>query len=297
MPGLMTGEPASPPTPLPQPLQQPLPVAAPEPGTASSARQGRRRAPTGGEAWRGAVADRLPPTLRSGALALSPPAVLALGAVAVVAVVVVGLLWATSRPNAVAVPPRAELATSTPASGPLAQPAAEASGAAAGPAAVLVVDVTGRVRRPGIVELPDGARVADALEAAGGVTAGADLRSLNLARRLVDGEQVLVLGEGETPPPGAGLVSSGGPGAAGAAPGAGGPGAATAGGSASGGQMDLNAATVDQFDTLPGVGPVLAQRIVDWRTEHGRFSSVDELREVDGIGESRFADLRDLVRV
>ncbi|MGW9438263.1 helix-hairpin-helix domain-containing protein [Streptomyces sp. NPDC055607] len=149
----------------------------------------------------------------------------------------------------------------------------------------VVVDVGGKVRRPGVLTLPAGSRVEDALRAAGGVRSGADLTGVNRARVLSDGEQVLV------DVPGA---QAGGPG-----PGSGGNagGTAGAGGSgAPGAPVSLNSATVEQLDTLPGVGPVLAQHIVDHRTEHGGFRSVSELREVSGIGERRFADLEPLVR-
>ncbi|MCH0565445.1 ComEA family DNA-binding protein [Streptomyces sp. MUM 2J] len=152
-----------------------------------------------------------------------------------------------------------------------------APGAVAG--AEIVVDVAGKVRRPGIHRLPAGSRVADALDAAGGVRPGTDLTGLNRARFLADGEQVIVgapapvTGTGAGTPPGGPMVP-----AVPVAP------------------VPLNTATVDQLDTLPGVGPVLARHIVDYRTRHGGFRSVDELREVNGIGERRFADLRNLVR-
>jgi competence protein ComEA len=145
----------------------------------------------------------------------------------------------------------------------------------------IVVDVGGKVREPGIHSLPAGSRVADALRAAGGVRPGTKTDGLNRARFLVDGEQVIVgaPGPAPAPPPGPGPAPGGSTGAAGpAAP------------------VSLNTATTDQLDTLPGVGPVLAQHIIDYRTQHGGFRSVDELREVNGIGERRFADLRDLVR-
>ncbi|MER6168459.1 helix-hairpin-helix domain-containing protein [Streptomyces violaceorubidus] len=149
--------------------------------------------------------------------------------------------------------------------------------ATAGPE--IVVDVGGKVREPGIHSLPAGSRVADALRAAGGVRPGTKTDGLNRARFLVDGEQVIVGAPASAPPPGAGSAPGGPAGAAGpAAP------------------VSLSTATTDQLDTLPGVGPVLAQHIVDYRTQHGGFRSVDELREVNGIGERRFADLRDLVR-
>lgn len=135
----------------------------------------------------------------------------------------------------------------------------------------VVVAVSGKVRSPGLVRLPLGSRVDDAVRAAGGPVDGADVGLLNLARRLVDGEQVLV---GVEPP-------------AGSAPAAGGAGAL----------LDLNSAGAADLDALPGIGPVLAQRIVDWRTEHGRFASVDQLREVTGIGEAKFQDLQAKVTV
>ncbi|OAH09576.1 ComEA family DNA-binding protein [Streptomyces jeddahensis] len=149
-----------------------------------------------------------------------------------------------------------------------------------GGGAAIVVDVSGRVRDPGIHELPAGSRVADALRAAGGVRPGTDIGGLNRARLLVDGEQVVVGG-----PPGA---MTGGP----VAPGAAGAGS----GAAPAGPVSLNTATAEQLDTLPGVGPVLAQHIIAYRTQHGGFRSVDELREVNGIGDRRFADLQNLVR-
>ncbi|MFH9858206.1 helix-hairpin-helix domain-containing protein [Streptomyces sp. NPDC017202] len=165
-------------------------------------------------------------------------------------------------------------------SGP-AEPSASAPapGGAGTAEAQIVVDVSGKVRDPGIHRLPAGSRVVDALAAAGGVRPGTNTDGLNRARFLVDGEQVVVGG-----PPGTGGQPAGaGPG--GGAVGAGPP-----------APVSLNTATADQLDTLPGVGPVLAQHIVDYRTRHGGFRSVDELREVNGIGERRFSDLRNLVR-
>jgi competence protein ComEA len=154
---------------------------------------------------------------------------------------------------------------------PLAVPAVSGSATTTeGPQ--LVVDVEGKVRRPGLVRLPDGARVDDALRAAGGVLPGVSTASLNLAQKVSDGQQVLV---------GLDLVAAAGGGA----------------GAKAGGLLDLNLASVEDFDGLPGIGPVLAQRIVDWRTEHGRFASVDQLQEVSGIGASKYSTLKSKVRV
>lgn len=164
-------------------------------------------------------------------------------------------------------------------------------------AAEIVVDVSGKVREPGIHRLPAGSRVADALRAAGGVRPGTNTDGLNRARFLVDGEQVIVGGPAPVAGPAPGGTSAGGSaGSAGSAGAAGAGGTAGVTGQAPGAPVSLNTATVDQLDTLPGVGPVLAQHIVDYRTQHGGFRSVDELREVNGIGERRFADLRNLVR-
>ncbi len=142
--------------------------------------------------------------------------------------------------------------------------------------ALLVVHVAGWVVHPGVYELHQGERVIDAIELAGGARKGADLSALNLAALLQDAQQVLV--------PRA-APSGGAAGAAGAAPGA--PGAL----------MNLNVATAEQLETLPGIGPVLAQAILDYRTEHGPFASVEDLLNVRGIGEARLEDLRDAVTV
>lgn len=165
----------------------------------------------------------------------------------------------------------------------------------AGPAAddgALVVSVVGLVRTPGLVTLAPGARIADALHAAGDPLDGADTVGLNLARRVADGEQIVVAAP---PPPGAAppAGSSVSPGAAGPAEPPAAPGTSAAPSVA----VDLNTATVAQLDDLPGVGPVTAAAIVAWRDSHGRFTSVDQLGEVDGIGPARLARLRPLVHV
>ncbi|MCR1981307.1 ComEA family DNA-binding protein [Cellulosimicrobium cellulans] len=162
-----------------------------------------------------------------------------------------------------------------------AQPAPGPGGAAAAPGGV-VVHVVGQVAAPGLVTVATDARVADALDAAGGATSDADLAALNLARAVTDGEQIHVPRPGEAvaaPPPAA-------------------PGAASAGtGGAGGAVVDLNVADAAALDTLPGIGPVLAERIVAWRDENGPFTAVDELGEVSGIGPAVLEDVRDLVRV
>ncbi len=126
-----------------------------------------------------------------------------------------------------------------------------------------------------MVRLPTGSRVLDALEAAGGAHDGVDLAGLNLARLVADGEQVLV---GVAVPAGAGPPGTGAPGGAEAL-------------------VNLNTATSEELDTLPGIGPTLAARILDWREQHGRFTSVDELQEVTGIGPKKFEELAGLATV
>jgi competence protein ComEA len=145
------------------------------------------------------------------------------------------------------------------------------------PAAVYV-HVSGEVAEPGLYRLDDGARVVDAVSAAGGFTDAAAPEGINLARLVSDGEQLHVPREGQAPPAGTGT------------------GTGTPGASADG-TVNLNTADLAALDTLPRVGPAIAQRILDWRDEHGRFTSVDDLLAVPGIGEKMLAALRDLVTV
>ena len=188
---------------------------------------------------------------------------------AVGVILLTGCLWAgyttmqaTSTPVAVAVPTVVATPTPTPT-----------------PVQLVRIHVIGAVARPGVVGVPEGSRVGDAIEAAGGMSAAADPGELNLAAVLADGSQV-VIGTRRKPQ---GEVRSG----------------QSGGGSAgtSEAKFNLNTATVEQLDTLPGVGPVTAQKIIQWRTDHGRFSSVNELQEVDGIGPKSFADIAPRVRV
>ena len=219
-------------------------------------------------------------------LAVLGVAVLLLAATAVFGVRVA---WARSsaQPHPIAVaghdPPVGLVARSV--------PAAFASAGATGvpTAAILLVHVVGQVLHPAVVRLPPGARVLDAVQAAGGAKSSADLKHLNLARPVADGEQVVV------PKPGEAGAPAGVPGAGGAVTGATGQGSAGVG--SGGGVVDLNTADASALDSLPGVGPVLSQRILDWRAQHGRFSSVDELGEVSGIGDKLLSQIGPKVRV
>lgn len=155
----------------------------------------------------------------------------------------------------------------------------------------VTVSVVGLVHQPGLVTLGAGARIADALSAAGGPLDGADLVGLNMARRVGDGEQIVVgLSSPLGAPPAMGSSITSPTGASPSPP-------AGEKGSASGELVDLNTATVEQLDALPGVGPVTAAAIVAWREANGSFAGVDQLGEVEGIGPARLEKLRGLVRV
>lgn len=238
-------------------------------GDRSASGETQQRAPGLGDAataLRTAAVNRLPDPLRDGVVDPRARGAWTIVAVVVAAAAAAAVVLVRARPAAVPVPPPR-----------LEQPAA---GKPSPSAAVLVVDVAGAVRRPGLQRLAAGSRVADAIRAAGGVRRGASTAGLNLARKLVDGEQVFV----------------GAPGVGGAAPGGVSPGA-DGGAGGPPGPVNLNTATVEQLDALAGVGPVTARRIVEWREAHGGFSSVDQLQEVDGIGERRLASLRGQVTV
>ncbi|MEU4695002.1 ComEA family DNA-binding protein [Actinoplanes sp. NPDC023714] len=197
------------------------------------------------------------------------PGVKALAVVALVVVVVAAFLAWRARPRV------DELGAGSP--GLVSVPAGDPSSrTVSAPASEVVIAVGGKVRRPGLVHLPPGARVADALTAAGGAEPGVDVAALNLARKVVDGELIMV---GVTPPPGTVTV----------------PGASA--GTAPGGLLNLNTAELRDLDELPGVGPVLAQRILDAREQMGGFKAVADLRKVDGIGDARYEQLKELVTV
>lgn len=159
---------------------------------------------------------------------------------------------------------------------PLTVPTATVAASDKAPTPELIIDVVGTVRRPGIVTLPKGSRVYEAIEAAGGLKGKVDTTTLNLARELTDGEQVIV---GIEPVEGFD------------------PAASPAGAGPAQAKVNLNSATAEQLDALPGVGPVTAQSILNWRQDNGRFSTVDDLLDVKGIGEATLAELRDLVTV
>lgn len=193
---------------------------------------------------------------------------LGLSAAAVFVLAVVGFtVWADE--------PSAEPAPNLPVSTLQAMPPAAPPAPSAPPERV-VVSVVGRVERPGLVTLAPGARVAEALDAAGGPLPDTDATGLNLARKLADGEQLYVA---VPAPPGAAEEPRG-----------------SGGNPVDDGKVDLNTATKEQLDALPGVGTVTAERILQWRSGHGRFTSVDQLREVGGIGDSKLSKLRDRIR-
>lgn len=297
------------PVPGPEPKSGPEPVRGPEP-TQTASTEVTVHDLRALAAARDNVADRLPVRL-----GLTGGHVAIIAFVLVVAIVAASVLVWRSRPVASAVSPIGSTADAQPpdaqppggarpdgkgaasATSPAAGvgPAADSadapdSGGASAPEATLsatvVVHVAGKVARPGVVEVAADARVADAIEAAGGVLPGVDLQTVNLARLVTDGEQVLV---GLPPEEGAPTPHGGLPGGE-----AGNTNEEEAGDAQ---PIDLNTATIEQLETLPGVGPVLAQRMLDYRDEQGAFGAVDELLDVSGIGEVTFADLEPLVTV
>ncbi len=204
------------------------------------------------------------------------PAAKALVLVAILAAVLAAVGVWRDRPVPQTPPALAVVAPAPSASPPAPSPASTAT-PSQGPA---VVSVVGRVRKPGLVRLVAGSRVADAIGKAGGPLPKTDLTTVNLARRVSDGEQIVV---GLPQPAAPDLPAV--------------PAEGAASGPTGSGKVDLNRATPEQFDVLPGVGPVMAQRIVEWRTKHGRFTAVEQLREIEGIGERRFGQLKDQVTI
>jgi competence protein ComEA len=224
------------------------------------------------------------------------PGLRLLGAVIALALALGGWMLVRAWPRAVAEPAPPGVSTPTdsvtgppiaPLAGPPATgaPGADPLGAAAAPpepAPTLVVHVAGEVRRPGIVMLPAGSRVGDAVEAAGGLSRGGSVGPANLARPLVDGERVEIGPQAAAAPMPPGAVGSAGSGTGADAPGR---------------PLDLNTATEAQLDELPGIGPVTAAKILAWRAVHGRFTIIDELAEIPGIGPRTLEELRPHVRV
>lgn len=250
---------------------------------------------------------RVPSALRDSQVAPGRLAVFGVLIVVLVASLVLGgrvvlnRMSTTSTPVSTSATGRSAV-TSAPGANRLGAPKAAGapvpSAAASTAAAQFVVQVVGQVRKPGVVTLRAGSRVQDAVAAAGGALPTADLAAVNLARVVADGEQIQVPkpGQAMSPPAGAGGPAVGG--SAPVAPGSGmGGGGGAASGATPGAVINLNSADVTGLDALPGVGPVLAGRIIDWRTQNGRFSSVEELGEVSGIGPKVLARLRPLVTV
>jgi competence protein ComEA len=263
-----------------EPVHEPAhePVHEPGPGRHAHRPVGRAVAVGG---W---TRDRLPPTLQ-GRIRLTAAhlTVLALLVAAALALTTWWLLRGgsastvlppvSSTPSALAPVPAASSSipsSSLPPSGAPAGTSPSSSGS-------IVVDVAGKVRRPGIATLPLGSRVVDALEAAGGARSGVRLGSLNLARVLADGEQILV-----------GVEAPGGVAASAAS-------APTSGASGPATMVNLNSASQTELEELPGVGPVTAQKILAFRTANGAFSAVDELLEVSGIGDATLAEIAPFV--
>ncbi|MCX4778346.1 ComEA family DNA-binding protein [Streptomyces sp. NBC_01264] len=247
---------------LPDPSARPRPAVRSEvPARGGAEVPPEERAVPGGALRWLALRERLPVWLHT-RCGVEPRTVAAVSVVLVVALGFAVQQYGAARPRPVTAP-----AVVAPAAAAVPAPTAVRAGPGAGP---VLVDVSGKVREPGVRKLPPGSRVEDALAAAGGVRPGTDTTGLNRARVLLDGEQVMVGAPAPPPPTGRGGPASG--------------------------PLSLGTATAEQLDGLPGVGPVLAQHIVDFRTVRGGFRSVEELRQVNGIGERRFADLRELVR-
>lgn len=202
----------------------------------------------------------------SDVLEFRPREVIALAILAVAVVAGAGFAFIKARPKPEPSPSAAGVALVAPAT------------PTASPTTSIVVHVAGAVHKPGVYSFPSGSRVGDAIIAAGGAAPGADINSINLARPLADGERVWIPRKGETPPPEASGASAGPGGAA-------------------GGKVNINAASAAQLEDLPGIGPALAERIVEYRTQHGPFRTIRDLMKVTGIGEKKFAALEDYVTV
>ncbi|WP_246075032.1 ComEA family DNA-binding protein [Nonomuraea terrae] len=229
------------------------PAAAPQANKGPAAAQtmkGFTTVPPSLQRFRTALASQ-GPTLDPGR-----PGLRVLLAIGVLAAAVAAFLVWQAQPRPQPLPPPTPIVPATPS-----------------PTAKVTVHVAGKIRKPGVYLLPSGARVTDAIAAAGGVSRGASIGGLNLARRLIDGEQIVVGAKQQPAAPGSPVVDP----------------ASTV--------LDLNSATAEQLEQLPGVGEVLAARIVEFRTSRGGFTAVDQLREVSGIGPKTFEEIKPKVRI
>jgi competence protein ComEA len=265
---------------VPHPEQEAEPTAMPAgPTRADIGRDERRsstaRAPALGELARAWAEDRLPPWA-PGVLDRVRVGSVLTGLAIILVVVVVGVMVLHHRaPAGYSSSDDASIAGSSFDSAP----AASAAPTTPADASSIVVDVGGRVRKPGLVTLPQGARLADAIAAAGGPLRHREVATLDLAAHVTDGQLLLI---GVTPAPSdvASTTADGGIGTG------------TAGSAA---PVSLSAATIDELETLPGVGPVTAHKIIDWRSAHNGFATVEQLQQVSGIGPARYAELSPLV--
>ncbi|GAB2912304.1 ComEA family DNA-binding protein [Nonomuraea fastidiosa] len=239
----------------------PLDLGTPSQRPSASADRAQKSAPTADPSSASLQALRKFLAAQSPTLDPGKPGLRALLAIGVLATAVAAFLVWRAQPTPQPLPPPA----------PITPPPAVTPSAAA--AAKVTVHVAGKVRKPGVYLLAAGSRVTDAVTAAGGVSKGASTGQLNLARRLIDGEQIVVGAPAGQAAPGSPMIDP-----------------ATA-------VLDLNSATADQLEQLPGVGEVLAARIVEFRTSRGGFTSVDQLREVSGIGPRKFEEIKPKVRV
>lgn len=245
---------ASSPAAMTQPTKSP--AAAPQAKTSPAAKtpttKGSASVPPSIQRFRNALASQGP--------ALDPgrPGLRVLLAIGLLAAAVAAFLVWQAQPRPQPLPPPTPIAPATPSPSPTAK---------------VTVHVAGKIRKPGVYLLPSGARVTDAVAAAGGVSRGASIGGLNLARRLIDGEQIVVGAKQPAAIPGSPVVDP------------------------ANAVLDLNSATPEQLEQLPGVGEVLAARIVEFRTSRGGFTTVDQLREVSGIGPKTFEEIKPKVRI
>lgn len=246
-------------------------------------------------------ADPEEPIRRPRRLAIAPRAAVVAGSVLLILALVLALrtVLASTGSGSVTAEGTSAASTTAPthASSPATAPAtARGTGLMAGPggpttgAGSVIVHVTGAVTRPGVVTLGAGSRVADAIKAVGGAAPDADTEKLNLARVLTDGEQIRVPRVGEVLPDPAPQPSGAASSGAGTAPGKPGDGGAS-------GTVNINTASASELEKLPGIGPALAQRIVEYRDSHGPFASVDALTDVPGIGKAKLEALREQAAV